>query len=211
MPRLPAFRERQPDIDVLISASDQLVNFNQEDFHMGIRYGWGQYPGMHTTQMMEDVIFPVCAPRLMEGAQPLGKPKDLSRYTLLHDDMARRDETSNDWATWLEHAGLSDIDPYKGPAFSHSSLALTAAIDGQGVALGRLTLVVDDLAAGRLVCPFGPIIEAPMKYYVVSPAPIAERPIVRQFREWLLEEAAKTPVRPVNLPDGFQTSLPPTS
>jgi LysR family glycine cleavage system transcriptional activator len=197
MPRLPEFSLLHPDLDVLISASDQLIDLEHENFHMAIRFGFGRYPGLFVTRLMGDKIFPVCAPRLLEGERSLRRPADLANHTLLHDDMARRDESSNDWASWLDAANVQGVDPYRGPAFSHSSMVLTAAIDGQGVALGRLTLAADDMAAGRLVCPFGPVIDAPLHYYVVSPPTLAEHPMVLQFREWLIEQAAETQERPV--------------
>jgi LysR family glycine cleavage system transcriptional activator len=200
MPRLPEFRRLHPEVDVLISAADGLVDFGREDFHMGIRFGAGRYPGLSTTLLMADTIFPVCAPKLLAGENALRKPTDLKHLTLLHDDMARRDESSNDWESWLTYAGVTGVDPHRGPAFSHSSMVLTAAIDGQGVALGRLSLAVDDMAAGRLVCPFGPVMEAPLAYYAVSPRAIADRPMVSLFREWLQREAAATEEHRVTLP-----------
>ena len=200
MPRLPEFRRRHPEVEVLISAADGLVDFGREDFHMGIRFGAGRYPGLAITQLMSDSIFPVCAPKLLSGPKALRQPADLKHHTLLHDDMARRDESSNDWEGWLTFVGITGIDPRRGPAFSHSSMVLTAAIDGEGVALGRLSLAVDDLAAGRLVCPFGPVMEAPLAYYAVSPLALADRPMVRLFREWLLGEAQATEERRITLP-----------
>ena len=199
MPRLPRFRAENPAVDVLISASDSLVDLEREDFHMGIRFGYGRYPGLVTTKLMGDKIFPVCSPRLLESERPPRRPDDLRHHTLLHDDMARRDESSNDWASWLAAAGVTGVDPRRGPAFSHSSLVLTAAIDGQGVALGRLTLAADDMAAGRLICPFGPVIEAPLAYYLATPPALADHPAVGLFRDWLLREASETEQRPVEL------------
>ena len=139
---------------------------------------------------MDDAIFPVCSPRLLEGSPPLRSPDDLKRHTLLHDDMARSVEAANDWRAWLQAAGVAGVDPTRGPAYSHSSLVLQAAIDGQGVALGRTSLATDDMAAGRLVCPFGPVVKAPLAYYIVSLPAAAEMLKVTLFRDWLLEEAA---------------------
>ena len=169
LPRLARFRELEPEIDILVSAMDTLIDLEQEEFDMGLRYGGGAYPGLRTDRLMGDEIFPVCNPRLLEGDQPLREPADLKHFTLLHDDMARTDISSNDWRGWLKVAGVTDVDPERGPGYSHSSLVLQAAIDGQGVALGRRSLCSDDINAGHLVCPFGPVIKSPYAYYIVSP------------------------------------------
>jgi LysR family glycine cleavage system transcriptional activator len=190
LPRLPRFSRSNPSIDVLVSASDQIVDFDQDDFDMAIRYGRGNYPGLRVDPMMGDRIFPVCSPRLLEGLHPLRTADDLRHHTLLHDDMARTDESSNDWRGWLRAAGITCIDPERGPAYSHSSMVIQAAIEGHGVALGRTSLIGDDLAAGRLVCPFGPIIPGPFSYYLVAPAETADQPKICAFRAWIQEEIA---------------------
>ena len=79
-------------------------------------------------------------------------------------------------------------------------MILAAAVDGQGIALGRLSLTADDLAAGHLVCPFGPVLDARYAYYLVSPSSTVDLPKVRRFREWLLEEAAQTMAQGALLP-----------
>ena len=187
LPRLPRFRERHPEIDVEVSAADRLVDFNRDNVDMGIRYGLGRYPGLKVDPLMEDTVFPVCSPKLLEGPSALRGPADLKHHTLLHDDVMSGE--APDWRAWLAAAGLTGINPDRGPRYSHSSLVLQAAIDAQGVALGRSSLVILDLEAGRLVRPFGPVLPSIYACYVVSPIATAERPKVRLFREWLLEEA----------------------
>ena len=204
LPRLPRFRERHPEIDVEVSAADRLVDFGRDDVDMGIRYGLGNYPGLKVDPLMEDTIFPVCSPRLVDGRlvdgrlvdgrlvdgpPPLRAPEDLRHHTLLHDDV-RTGEAPN-WRAWLAAAGVAGVDPSRGPRYSHSSLVLQAAIDGQGVALGRSSLVSLDLEAGRLVQPFGPALPSHYACYVVSPVATAERPKIKAFRDWLLEEAGR--------------------
>ncbi len=143
---------------------------------------------------MEDTVFPVCSPqlvdrRLVDGPPPLRRPADLRHHTLMHDDV-RTGEAPN-WRAWLAAAGVAGVDPSRGPRYSHSSLVLQAAIDGQGVALGRSSLVSLDLEAGRLVQPFGPALPSHYACYVVSPVATAERPKIKAFRDWLLEEAER--------------------
>ena len=191
VPRLNRFRDRHPEIDVRIAASDALVDFGRDDVDMAVRYGRGRYPGLHTVRLMTEEVFPVCSPRLLEGPHPLRRPEDLRHHTLLHDDpVAAEDDVLADWRMWLLAAGVDDVDPEGGPRFSHSNLLLQAAIDGQGVALGRTPLVAAALEAGLLVRPFEVVLAANFAYYVVCPEVTAERPKIVAFREWLLDEAS---------------------
>lgn len=196
LPRLSRFRDEYPDIDVRLDASDQLTDFNRQDVDLVIRYGSGNYPGLRTVKLLtEDRLFPVCSPDLLTGDKPLNTPEDLKYHTLLHDDLRV------DWETWLAAAGVPGIDPKKGPSFNDSSMVLTAAMAGQGVALGRSTLAADDLAAGRLVKPFGVELKAGSAYFVVCPEEVAERPKIVTFRNWLLKEASSDPGRFMTSPE----------
>jgi LysR family glycine cleavage system transcriptional activator len=185
VPRLGRFRAKQPDIDVRISTSDRLVDFAHEDVDLAIRCGRGDYPGLQVARLLTEDIFPVCSPALVDGDPPLRAPEDLRHHTLLHDNMRQ------DWRMWLMAAGLDDVDPTRGPAFSLSSLVVQAAVDGQGVALGRGALVGDDLAAGRLVRPFTGSLPADFAYYIVYPEVAARQPKIVAFRDWLFDEARR--------------------
>jgi len=188
LPRLSRFRDRYPDIDVMVSANNRLIDFSDGTYEMGIRYGLGDYPGLRTDLLLPDEVFPVCSPKLTEGAHPLRTPADLKHHTLLHDEISRHDE-SPDWRNWLRAAGVEGIDYQRGPGFSDSSMVIEAAAAGQGVALGHRWLAAADLEGGRVVMPFGPVVPSKFAYYLVSPLAVAEHRRVRLFREWLLEEA----------------------
>ena len=190
LPRLPRFRERHPEIEVEISAADRLVDFGRDNVDMAIRYGLGRYPGLRVDPLMKDTNFPVCSPGLLAGPVPLREPGDLRRHSLLHDNVSTFD--APDWSKWLAAVGVTGVRADRGQRYSHSSLVIQAAIDGQGVALGRSTLVALDLEAGRLVQPFGPALPSNYACYVVSPPATAERPKIKAFRDWLLDEAAAT-------------------
>ena len=90
---------------------------------------------------------------------------------------------------WLDAAGVEGVDLTRGAVFDQVSLAMDAAISGQGVALSRSVLAAADILAGRLVRPFGPDLGVAYAYYIVCPKPTAERPKIRVFRDWLLAEA----------------------
>ena len=188
--RLPRFNERQPDIEVRISATHDLIDFSRDDADVGIRTGTGTWPGdLRVDRLMTEDLFPVCSPRLLERGPPLREPADLRHHTLLHDMM------EEDWRTWLRAAGVEGVNADWGPRFNYSEHVLTAAIRGQGIALGRSVLVAENLAAGELVRPFDISLPAEFAYYVVSPNATADRPHIRAFREWILEEAQEHTAR----------------
>lgn len=190
VPRIHLFQERYPDIDLRVSASDRPHEFEHEDIDLAIGFGLGDWPSMHAERIFDDDITPVCSPRLLTGRHPLQTPADLAFHTLLHDDQAVVDTYAN-WEMWLRAAGVTTVDARRGPRFSHTHMAIQAAIDGYGVALGPHILVRDDLVAGRLVSPFAIVLPARFAYYLVCPAAAAERPKNLAFRTWILEEAER--------------------
>jgi len=195
VPRLGRFQALHPDIDLRIAISDDLVDLSDGGVDVALRYGTGDYPGLHVVKMMDEDLFPVCRPRLLEGGPPLNEPADLRHYTLFHDDLME------DWSAWFEAAGVGDVDFKHGPSFSHSNLVLRAALAGDGIALGRSQLVADDLASGRLIKPFDISVKSSWTYYVVSTPAAANRPKVRAFREWALQEALGEAASPGVSPD----------
>jgi LysR family glycine cleavage system transcriptional activator len=190
LPRLMDFRRKHPEIDVLVQATDKAVDFSRSQIDVAIRYGFGNYPGHDVAYLMGDDVFPACSPALQEGDPPLKRADDLARHTLLHDTTALMD-TSLTWPIWLKEAGVEGVDADRGPGFSDSSMLLQAAIDGQGVALGRRAIAGIDLEAGRLVIPFGPCLPSNLKYYLLAPEGAFEREKIKVFRDWMLAETAE--------------------
>jgi LysR family glycine cleavage system transcriptional activator len=184
VPRLGRFRERDPNIDVRVSSTPRLTDFNAEEIDVGIRYGLGNYPKLHVEHLVSEDLFPVCSPKLLAGPIPLKEPADLARHTLLHDELRQ------EWALWLNAVGIEGIDTSRGPSFSLWELSLQAAIAGQGVALGRSTLVGDELKSGRLVRPFTISSPSEFGYYVVCLPQRAKEPKIAAFRAWLKDEVA---------------------
>jgi LysR family glycine cleavage system transcriptional activator len=182
MPRLSRFRRAYGDIDVRVATSERLADFISDGIDIAVRCGGGQYPGLSAELLMKEDHFPVCSPKLLRGRYPLRTPADLARHTLLHDVF------TVDWAIWLHSAGIDNVDPHRGPTFLSSDHAIQAAVQGEGVVLGRSALVADDLAAGRLVRPFELSLPAGFAYYAVYPQRALQRPSVKAFRDWLVAE-----------------------
>jgi LysR family glycine cleavage system transcriptional activator len=182
VPRLGSFRARCPDVDVRISATPKLADFERDDVDVVIRCGLGHYPGLFVEHLLTEVLFPVCSPALLRGAVPLREPADLARHTLLHDELRQ------EWPLWLTAADLEGVDTSRGPSFSQWDLALRAAAGGHGVALGRSALVTQYLQSGELVCPFEISSQAEFGYYFLCVPERLGEPKIAAFREWLREE-----------------------
>ena len=193
LPRLERFRAAHPDYDVRVDATDTPARFSGDGVDVALRYGAGQYPGLRAERLLAQVTEPVCAPELVDGEPPLRTPQDLRHHTLLHVEWARLKEGAPNWGMWLRAAGVEGVDAERGPRFSYESLALAAAVAGQGVALIGRAVAEDDLAAGRVVHPFpgGTTQTTAFCYYVVYPPARAEEPKVRAFRDWVMKEAAQ--------------------
>jgi len=200
--RLRNFSEMHPDIDLRISASMQHVDFAREDIDLAIRHGHGQWPGLHVTQLCTEQLFPVCSPALLKGRNALRSLRDLKNHTLLHAN------GSDDWTNWLTRAGIEGVDVKRGIIFNQASMAIDAAVDGQGVALARTALASWDLIAGRLVRPFRLAFDAPYAFWIVCPKSTADMPKIAAFRDWLLKEAADDVRRIDKFKPSTRTGIP---
>src|SRR5438270_6815864 len=182
LPRLTAFQDEHHGIDVRITTSTSLVDFQRDKVDAAIRYGRGQWPGVRSDWLMADELFPVCSPALLNGNKPLLCPQDLKDQVLLHTS----NTNSDDWRLWLTAAGLpADISEQPGVTFDLMFMTVQAAIDGIGVAVGRTSYVQDDIAKGRLVVPFQIALPADAGFYLVSSETKADPPKLAAFRQWL--------------------------
>lgn len=194
VPRLTRFYQLHPDVDLTVDVADRSVDLDTPDDSgpmAAIRFGAADAPGMTRDRLFDEFLFPVCSPKLMEGAHPLRQPRDLRHHTLIHLDWRARGDTWPDWRMWLAEAGAGDVDPERGMHLTQTDLVIQAALSGQGVALGNTSLVDDDLRSGRLIKPFALSLRAPamFAYSLIVPDRTLKRPIVAAFRKWVLEEA----------------------
>lgn len=182
VPRLYRFHQAHGDIDVRVSTTGRLASFHGDGIDIAIRYGQGDYPGLTAEWLADEEVFPVCSPQLLKGQHALKKPADLRYHTLI------RDGYPIDWAAWVSAVGVKGVNPRKGLTFDSYTFAVQAAVQGEGVALGRTMLVADDLAAGRLVRPFKQALKAFSSFYLVYPQQALAQKKVKAFREWVLAE-----------------------
>lgn len=190
LPRLNRFQVRHPEVDLRLDTSGRLVDFKSERIDVGIRYGAGKWRGMQATYLLKDDFFPVCSPALLGGEHPLQSPDDLRHHALIHDVSMEVEGSFPTWKSWLSNAGLANLEVQRGTRINDSAAVLQAAINGAGVALGRTSLVNEDLAAGRLVQPFGPSLTSDFSYYIIRRNGSPPSQAIDAFARWLHEEAA---------------------
>jgi LysR family glycine cleavage system transcriptional activator len=161
------------------------VDFAREDIDLAIRHGDGTAAGLHVTRLCTEELFPVCSPKLLAGRNRPRTPADLARFPLLHVS------DRQGWRQWLDFAGVTAVDPSRGPVLNQASMAIDAAVDGQGVALARTALAAWDLIGNRLIRPFDVVMPVSYAYWIVCSKAVAKLPKIVAFSEWLLAEAAE--------------------
>lgn len=181
IPRLAAFRQEAPEIDVRITTGGAAAPF-ADGWTCGIRLGCAPFPGLAADPLFAADLIPVSSPGL---AARLTRPEDLAEATLL-----RVAHAPGDWPSWLAAAGLGGLEAH-GPVFEFYGQALQAAADGVGVALGIRPYVDDDLAAGRLVAPFSLTVPKGMGWYLIYRPSRQREPSFVAFRTWIARAAGR--------------------
>lgn len=184
VPRLGRFLVDHPDIDVRVSASERLVDFASEPVDIGIRYGLGSYPGLVSTKLADDAFIVVAAPGIA-GRRRAWRLEHLAGEALLHDD------DPGAWGHWFRAQGRPLPPRLRQNLLTDSSMVVEAAVRGQGVALARRSLAVDELELGRLVLLFPKVPPLPtgLAYYVVCPREKLRAPAPAAFYAWVQAEA----------------------
>jgi LysR family transcriptional regulator, glycine cleavage system transcriptional activator len=182
-PRLGRFIIDNPEVDLELRSSTDLVDLEHSDVDVGIRFGTGPYPDLFCEPLMHETFLVACSPKFNGGVFP-ETPADLPDFTLLRSDYER-------WRLWFDAAGLPHAQtPTRGAIYEDSSLLIEGAAEGLGIAMVRASLAADAIASGRLVQLFPEIVApSPWSYWVVSSKANAERLPVKRFREWVVAEA----------------------
>ena len=191
MQRLHRFEAQHPAIPIEISTMVLPVNFNEVEVDAAIQFGDGRWPGIEAYHLFDDVIEPVCSPALLRKGPPLDTIDNLAQYRLLQSRYRHRD-----WFDWLEGVGRSDLEGLlrqQRRGFQRSLLAYQAAIEGMGIAMGQIHLLVNDLAAGALVRPFKMPVKRALAYYFIIPENRRHSRKIGTFRAWLLDEIRQMP------------------
>jgi len=183
-PRLGGFQMERPELAVRLDANDKVVDLARDAFDVGIRAGYGEWPGLRADFLFRLQFAPMVSPAFLER-HPLAEPEDLLAVNRLSPDDIW-------WRLWFEAAGVAACDVPARPAIRLDSQVLEghAAIAGHGVAILSPLYWQNDLASGRLVQPFPLIGFQGPSFYLVYAAQGRTRPKIGAFRDWLLREVA---------------------
>ena len=181
LPRLPDFLAAHPQIEINLQSTVERVDFERAtDVDAGLRYGPGQWPGLHAVHLFDDWVTPVASPELI---QRLGRPtlETLAQFPLLGAPGGR-------WSEWFERTGIQPPRRFVAN-FDDSETLHRAAVEGLGIALGRMTLARPMLDAGRLMVLFDERLPAQYAHYLVYPERAQAHAGLALFRDWLLGQA----------------------
>jgi len=200
LPRLRGFERDHPDIDIRISASDHMVELDDPDIDLVLRYCHPDTAPPGSTRLFDEIVTPCVSRALADQAArghaaPLRTAADLARHTLFEEDDHRPSAEFLSWRGWLREKGLPQLEPARWMYLNFTYQQVQAALAGGGVALGRVALVGDSLARGELVEPFGVTgrMHSPFAYWLIDLAtPRGARPEVTAFASWLGSQASQT-------------------
>lgn len=192
IPRLQDFQQAWSDIDIRIDTGDAVVDLDTTDVDLAIRYSRDQESGR---QLFGEELAVVASPALLQNGPPLREPADAAHYTLIETgDVHRMPQLEwLSWQRWFGAHGCDQLQPPRWLYFNYAHQIVQAALAGQGLAIARLPLVADALAAGDLVevLPRHRL-ASPLAYWLLPGPRSGQRPEVQAFCSWLLEQAAQT-------------------
>lgn len=183
VPRLNDFHEKFPDVEVRIKGVDQDEGLLGKEIDVAIYYGTGKWENVDSIRLTESPLVILASPRFLES-NPIHSPNDLVGKTLLHVF------SRNKWKRTIEHFGLNEqIDVEQaGSMFSHTFMALQAAMHQQGIAIANRVLAQNELELGNLVEPFPTGLFDEKSFYVVYPPQMIQIAKVQNFVEWITAE-----------------------
>jgi DNA-binding transcriptional LysR family regulator len=192
VPRLARFRAIHPGIDVRIAATHEVLDLEREGIDLALRdFAAGREPP-GTVRLVGERLVPVASPGYLRAAKsPAAKPADLANHVmlLLHDPQGRWPWIN--WASWLEAHGLAGLVPRGTLTYDQYDQVVQAALHGQGIALGRRSVVSTFIDDGRLVGLFGDGASIPRALHAVYATGAEGRPEARAFVAWVREELGR--------------------
>jgi len=194
IPRLEAFQQDNPEIDIRIDATDTALDLDLSDIDIALRYGTAESMPPGAVRLFGETLTPVASPWLIKSNPPIKAPQDITQFTLIEAGDAHR--THLEWLTWrrwFEVNKMPRAQPRRWLYFNYAYQMVQAALTGQGLVLARSSLIAESLANGDLVEVLPQHrMDSPMAYWLLTAQRSAPRPEIRAFCEWLQAQAAVT-------------------
>lgn len=187
VPRLFRFRQRCPGIAVRLETGAHLSDLQRDGVDLALRYGFGAYPGLHSEKLLDELCTPVGHPDYFRK-RPLHGIADIANHPLIDDESVFDGVPYNDWKSWLARNGADALPANIVMTFTDSGMVLKQTLAGQGLALGRSLIVMDDLVHKSLRAPLAVAAPTGTGYHLVSAADRPQKPEARQFGGWIREE-----------------------
>ncbi len=184
IPRMCQFGKHHPGITVNLATRMVPFDFSETMLDAAIHFGDPDWPDATCDYLMSEEMVVVCNEEL--AATALQAPADLRQVPLLHQTTR-----PHAWKEWARTAQADGLDAGSGPQFDHFSMVTQAAVAGLGAAVLPKFLILDELASGRLVIPFGPTVTSDQAYYLVYPERKSGLSSLQRFRSWLLGAAGQ--------------------
>jgi LysR family transcriptional regulator, glycine cleavage system transcriptional activator len=183
VPRLGDFQRRFPNTSVELSADASVVDLNNSDFDVALRYSDGRFTFPAFVKLFDDEVFPVAAPSALKNA-------GMARYSDIFKLAALQDRSwASDWGTWLGAAGVPAPRDWQSTSFTLYSMALSAAIAGQGIIIAHTRLVESELQKGTLVELFDLRVKLDKGFYAVMNPSRTPSPAANAFVSWIASQA----------------------
>ena len=184
VPRLDAFWQALPDVDLRLHHSPMPVYQQLAQFDLAVAWGDGSWGDMQIDPLLRIEVTPVHAPVVQSRPVHLNEPRDVLTLPLLH----QRNHTG--WRQWLSRAGVeAEADALVGSIFEDANVLLQALLDGKGAGLGILPFVADDIASGKLIQPWPLTVDPGDAYYLIYRPNALDREPVRKVCRWLQRQA----------------------
>lgn len=190
-PTVASFLEQNPAIDLVINTGNEPVDLHKMGADLAICFDADVPDRFHLDPLMDEHIIPVCSPRYAAQFRLTDCPENLRSCRLLHDRQAWSiDSGENEWRLWAAHFDV-DITAARRAEFDQAELAVAAAINHAGIAMGRKALVKQRIASGELITPFPRLALLCSERYYIATRADRRWPKTETFIRWLQETAAK--------------------
>lgn len=194
-PRISQFGELYPNIEIKLLSYVSLDDVISNGVDIAVSFAREKQPGVRQEILLQDEIWPICAPSILRPEQPVRTTDDLGHYPILHTTLEGLDFGAS-WDSWRTELGLPPFPPHRAISFSRAYMMIEAAARGQGIGIAMRSLVEQDVDSGRLLRLFDFRVDSSKLIALFYPEEAEHRPAVRAFSHWFHEALQKDRAKP---------------